>query len=71
MLQFKLGDGGSPLVCEIREHPGHYYQAGIVVGGVGCGEKDIPGFYASVAKYREWIDRKLSTVGIDHKTYTY
>jgi secreted trypsin-like serine protease len=39
------GDGGGPLVCSTSSKSEHYYQAGIVVGGVGCGAKDVPGFY--------------------------
>jgi len=33
------GDCGSPLVCPIQGHSGHYYQAGIVAWGIGCGEQ--------------------------------
>lgn len=65
------GDGGSPLVCSIDSDPEHYYQAGMVVGGVGCGEKDVPGFYADISKYRDWIDNKLRGIGIDSESYTF
>lgn len=46
---------GSPLICPIAGRKGYYYQAGIVVGGIGCGEKDVPAFYVDVAKYKTWI----------------
>lgn len=64
------GDGGGPLVCEIPSSSDHYYQAGIIVGGVGCGEKDVPGFYLDVAKYRDWIDDKVSQLDFDVRSYT-
>ena len=52
------GDGGSPLVCKQRAGP--WYQAGIVSWGIGCGEKDVPAVYASVATASCWIDREVS-----------
>lgn len=39
------GDGGSPLVCPVQGHPGHFYQAGIVSWGIACGLKGTPGVY--------------------------
>lgn len=59
------------MVCEIPGSKDHYYQAGIVVGGIGCGQKDVPGFYADVSKYREWIDDKIDAMDIDVRSYTY
>ena len=53
------GDGGSPLVCKQRNGP--WYQAGIVSWGIGCGEKDVPAVYASVATVSCWIDKEVST----------
>ncbi|KAH8389138.1 serine protease 44 [Drosophila serrata] len=64
------GDGGSPLVCPIKGQKGRYKSAGIVAWGIGCGEVDIPGVYANVAKLRPWIDSKLKIWGIDPKYYT-
>jgi plasma kallikrein len=43
------GDGGAPLMCEVNDQSGYYFQAGLVVGGVGCGEQHVPGFYAGVS----------------------
>merc|ERR1712080_288870 len=50
------GDGGSPLVCSSKYDPNTYVQAGIVAWGIGCGEDNPPGVYASVAKGVCWID---------------
>jgi secreted trypsin-like serine protease len=55
------GDGGSPLVCPVDGVPDKYYQAGIVAWGVGCGQKDVPGVYANVAYFRNWIDQQISS----------
>uniref|UniRef100_U5EUN9 Phenoloxidase-activating factor 2 n=1 Tax=Corethrella appendiculata TaxID=1370023 RepID=U5EUN9_9DIPT len=64
------GDGGSPLVCPITEGSYQNYQAGIVAFGVGCGENQIPGVYADVAKFRHWIDGKMQLYNYDTKYYT-
>ncbi|CAH0559487.1 unnamed protein product [Brassicogethes aeneus] len=53
------GDGGSPLVCPDPQNPRRYVQAGIVAWGIGCGEEKIPGVYADVAKFRQWVDGQL------------
>ncbi|XP_021704388.1 serine protease 42 isoform X2 [Aedes aegypti] len=63
------GDGGSPLVCPIPGSVDRYYQAGIVAWGIGCGEKGIPGVYANVAGFRNWIDEQLTQRSIPHNTY--
>uniref|UniRef100_U5ERE0 Phenoloxidase-activating factor 2 n=1 Tax=Corethrella appendiculata TaxID=1370023 RepID=U5ERE0_9DIPT len=65
------GDGGSPLVCPIAGAKERYYQAGIVAWGIGCGEDQIPGVYADVAKQRNWIDAKLKLKNVDPRHYTY
>merc|ERR1712013_225695 len=49
------GDGGSPLVCQSKFDPTSYVQAGIVAWGIGCGEDNTPGVYASVSKGVCWI----------------
>nr|XP_018906876.1 PREDICTED: tryptase-2-like [Bemisia tabaci] len=62
------GDGGSPLVCPIQSRPGHYVQVGIVAWGIGCGENGTPGVYVNVAKFRNWVDSKLSQLRLDATT---
>lgn len=53
------GDGGSPLVCPLRNNPTRYAQAGSVAWGIGCGENGVPGVYANIADARLWIDAKM------------
>lgn len=64
------GDGGSPLVCPIKTDPNRYYQAGIVAWGIGCGSHNVPGVYASVTNFREWIDSIVKSKGISLSSYT-
>lgn len=63
------GDGGSPLVCPIQGSYEHYYQAGVVAWGVGCGENQIPGIYVDVAHFRSWIDQEMHKRQLDNKSY--
>lgn len=49
------GDGGSPLFCKIPEYENRYYQAGIVLWGIGCHDS-VPAVYADISYFREWID---------------
>ncbi|XP_055528973.1 phenoloxidase-activating factor 2-like [Wyeomyia smithii] len=65
------GDGGSPLVCQIPGASTNYYQAGIVAWGIGCGEQGIPGVYANVAMFRDWIDQQLTQRNVESKHYTF
>lgn len=65
------GDGGSPLVCPVPGHRGILQQVGIVAWGIGCGENGVPGVYANVAKFRDWIDEKLAYDNIDITAYKY
>jgi kallikrein len=63
------GDGGSPLVCPDRKNPNRYLQVGIVAWGIGCGENQVPGVYADVATFRNWVDEKLQELGIGTSSY--
>ncbi|KAB7505503.1 Serine protease easter [Armadillidium nasatum] len=49
------GDSGGPLVMSAENGP-PFYQVGIVsFGPFPCGQNGLPGVYASVADYRDWI----------------
>ncbi|BES87953.1 serine-type endopeptidase activity [Nesidiocoris tenuis] len=48
------GDSGGPLECG-------GYITGVVSWGLGCGEPNLPGAYASVAYHREWILRHINS----------
>ncbi|KAJ8961442.1 hypothetical protein NQ318_014690 [Aromia moschata] len=65
------GDGGSPLVCPIQGQTERYYQAGIVAWGIGCGENEIPGVYANLALFRDWIDEQMRFNSLDLSSYQY
>merc|ERR1712115_634957 len=54
------GDGGSPLVCPSKYDPYTYIQTGVVAWGIGCGEDNVPGVYASVSQAVCWIDYAMS-----------
>lgn len=65
------GDGGSPLVCPIRGHKAEtdrYFQAGIVAWGLGCNDP-LPGAYASVAMFRDWIDSHMRRLELETRFY--
>uniref|UniRef100_A0A182IX49 Phenoloxidase-activating factor 2 n=1 Tax=Anopheles atroparvus TaxID=41427 RepID=A0A182IX49_ANOAO len=65
------GDAGSPLVCPIPGTVNRFYQAGIVVGGYGCGENEVPVLYTNVALFREWIEGQLTQRKIVHSYFNY
>ncbi|XP_061515717.1 phenoloxidase-activating factor 2 isoform X2 [Anopheles gambiae] len=65
------GDGGSPLICPIPGSVNHYYQAGMVAWGIGCGEDGIPGVYVNVPMFRGWIDDHLRQHNITDSFYLY
>lgn len=60
------GDGGGPLVCPSKAEAGAYVQAGIVAWGIGCGEDNVPGVYAAVARGVCWMDMAMSCQAANH-----
>lgn len=64
------GDGGSPLICTAHDGDDTYYQVGSVAWGMECGLEGIPGVYASIPKFRHWIDQKMKQLGYDTSSYS-
>ncbi|XP_071442340.1 phenoloxidase-activating factor 2-like [Hetaerina americana] len=65
------GDGGSPLVCQVPNNPSTYAQTGIVAWGIKCGQNKVPGVYANVAFFRNWIDDHIHKAHLDTTYYSY
>nr|2B9L_A Chain A, prophenoloxidase activating factor [Holotrichia diomphalia] len=63
------GDGGSPLFCPDPRNPSRYMQMGIVAWGIGCGDENVPGVYANVAHFRNWIDQEMQAKGLSTTPY--
>lgn len=51
------GDGGGPMVCESK---GKWQLTGVVSWGIGCGQSGVPGVYARVSHYLDWIQGIIS-----------
>lgn len=65
------GDGGAPLVCQIGPaSENRYTQVGSVAWGIGCNDA-VPGVYANIALFRNWIDTNVRNFGYDTTTYSF
>ncbi|EAT32410.1 AAEL015432-PA [Aedes aegypti] len=51
------GDSGGGLVA--AEKDGYWYQFGVVSWGYGCGTNGVPGIYARVGSFIEWIQKNM------------
>jgi len=49
------GDSGGPLLCSVPHEPAHWFAAGIVSHGQGCGRPRETGAYTRVSNYVDWI----------------
>lgn len=47
------GDSGGPLI--VAADRGGYELIGIVSWGYGCAQRDYPGVYTNIAKYKKFI----------------
>ncbi|KAM8716513.1 hypothetical protein ACLKA7_003395 [Drosophila subpalustris] len=64
------GDGGSPLFCPIVDHPGQYFQLGIVAWGLSCNTENVPAVYANVLHLLPWIHNILSSLSANPNYYS-
>ncbi|CAG9759817.1 unnamed protein product [Ceutorhynchus assimilis] len=53
------GDSGGPLLCKENDDPDRWFVGGIVSWGIKCAHPHLPGVYAYVPKYIEWIHAQL------------
>ena len=53
------GDSGGPLVVPANNEAG-YVQVGVVSWGVECGNRTLPGVYARLSSYRDWIREHMN-----------
>lgn len=68
MCDILQGDGGSPLMCPLKNNPDQFHQAGMVAWGIGCGDQ-TPGVYVDVALFRRWIDDQMIRNNLDTSYY--
>lgn len=67
-----VGDGGGPLICPISDSDDdRYQQIGITSWGLGCNAEGVPGVYANVAFFRDWIDKQMEEKNYKTEVYQY
>ncbi|XP_048089989.1 transmembrane protease serine 9-like [Alosa alosa] len=52
------GDSGGPMVMK---EDSVWVQSGVVSFGIGCAQPDLPGVYARVSRYEDWINSHISS----------
>lgn len=57
-----FGDSGGPLVARADTASG-YLQVGVVSWGVQCGNPALPGVYARVSYFHDWITKTMAENG--------
>lgn len=54
------GDSGGPLMLPVHQDGKFpFYQIGVVSYGIGCARPNIPGVYANVQHYADWIKENV------------
>lgn len=56
---FFQGDSGGPLLCRLPEDRNRWFVGGIVSWGIKCAHPHLPGVYAFVPKYVDWINAQM------------
>lgn len=57
------------MVCPDPTNSKRYLQAGIVAWGIGCGDLNVPGVYADVSRFRDWIDQNMQRLNLETAPY--
>ncbi|XP_050314425.1 atrial natriuretic peptide-converting enzyme isoform X2 [Anthonomus grandis grandis] len=53
------GDSGGPLLCREHKNSDSWFVGGIVSWGIKCAHPHLPGVYAYVPKYIDWIHSQV------------
>ncbi|XP_024083627.1 atrial natriuretic peptide-converting enzyme isoform X2 [Cimex lectularius] len=54
------GDSGGPLLCPMPGNPDRWFVGGIVSWGIKCAHPRLPGVYAYVPRYVQWIRQQMA-----------